>query len=196
MSDIISTKCWNQYESDFIIEELNLHIAWNSKNATNILVYLIKLFNMPHTLNLNNNGLAHFIKYNIKDKVYYDQPIIWNEIIINDEYIYDTVNKTKNVKPLYCYYYKELSISNINKIAGLNIYGIWYDNNKQSICINTNNFKEAHYIIKITLDILNDHTIDINKYISYLKSVSNKYKTKKEINMLIYKIYMLNERTL
>ena len=89
----IENKCWNQYQTKFIIDEINLSISWNSSKATKILVYLMKLFNTPHTLNLNQNGLAHYVKYNIKDMVYYDYPIIWDEIMIQDEYLYDENNK-------------------------------------------------------------------------------------------------------
>jgi hypothetical protein len=182
-------ECWNQYELNFMVEEINLHISWNSKKATDILVQLTRLLGSPNTLNLNQNGLAHFIKYNIAKKTFYEREIIWDEIMIQDEYIYDNVNNVKNLKPLYCYYKKQLTNGQIIRLCGLNVFNIWYDNNKNSICINTDDFLEAHYNIKIILDILSDDKIDITKYNTYLKSIREKYKTKKEINALLYKIH-------
>lgn len=182
--------CWNpDITNDFIIDEINLTISWNSKNATNILIYLIKIIGYPYTLNLNQNGLAHFIEYNMKNNVYYDMPVIWSDIMIYDEYIFDNISSIKQLKPLYCHYKKILNQEDINKISILNMYNIYYDNSKKFICINTNDFLEAHYIIKIILDYLNpNNNIDITLYTQYLKSIKIKYNTPILINELIKKI--------
>lgn len=185
----IDNKCWNQYQTKFMIDEINLYISWNSNKATQLLISLMKLFNTPHTLNLNQNGLAHFIKYNIKNMVYYDYPVIWSEIMVCDEYIYDEDNKVANLNPLYCHYNIELSSQHIDKIAPLNKFGIHYDINKKTICINCHNFLDTHYKLKIVFDILKNNNIEINKFITYFKSMKIKYKTKKNISILLYKIH-------
>lgn len=186
--DINNNKCWNKYTTKFFIDETNMSISWNSYKATKILVYLMKLYNMPHTLNLNQNGMAHFNNYNLKNNVYYEQPCVWYEIIINDDYNYGN-SSNKYLNPLYCYYFIKLSSQEIDRIALLNKFGVYYDINKTCICVNNDNYLECHYILKITLDILKNNDIVINKFATYLKSMKNKYNTKRDINMLIYKVY-------
>ena len=181
-------KCKNIYETDFIIDELNLYSSWNSRYAVDLLYYFSHFIGTPHTLNLNQNGLAHYINYNIKDKVFNELPIIWYEILIQDEYILDKYNKSKQINPLYCYYKIDLKDKEIDLIGKLNKYNILYDNNKKCISINTNNFIYSHILLKITLDYIKHNNIDINKFNTYLDSFKVKYNTPKELYNLILKI--------
>ena len=57
------------------------------------------------------------------------------------------------------------------------------------ICVNCHNFLDTHYKLKIVLDILKNNNIEINKFITYLKSMKIKYKSKKDISSLLYKIH-------
>lgn len=184
-------QCWNKFDTEFIQTEMKFNISWNSRIATDILFEMMNLLGTPYTLNLNQNGLAHYIKYNIKDRVLYDNPIIWSEVYVKDEYIFDEENKVNNINSLYCYYYIKLNNDQIDRIGKLLNYNIWYEIKKNFICINTNNFDDAHLLLKICLDIINKNTIDISKFNIYFRNIKHKYLESDKMNLLIPKILEL-----
>ena len=79
-------------EKNYFNYETSMSVNWNNKIARRVLITIMKLFNRPEILNTQMNGIAIWTADNLKNNIYYKLPVIFNEIILRDEYVVDMNN--------------------------------------------------------------------------------------------------------
>ena len=121
---------WIDYFKNYFDYETSMSVNWNNKLARRVLLVIMKLFNRPSILNINTNGIAIWTYDDLKNGTYYKMPIIFNEIILRDEYL-DTKN---NLLFLTVCYHLELKDIYINSLNNYHNY-ISYDSNKKMLCV-------------------------------------------------------------
>ena len=76
-------------EKNFFNYETSMSINWRNKSARRVLIIIMKLLNRPSILDLRSKVVAIWTNDDLRNAVFYKRPIVFNEIIIRDEYVYD-----------------------------------------------------------------------------------------------------------
>ena len=139
-------------EKNFFNYETSMSINWSNKSARRVLITIMKLLNRPSILDLRNKGIAIWTNNDLKNAVFYKRPIVFSEILIRDEYVYDE-NKVFN--PQYPFlsvsYNFKLDTKHISALSEYYNY-ISYDSLKHVLTVKSKTLEENILILNIFLD--------------------------------------------
>jgi len=85
-------------EKNYFNYETSMSVNWNNKLARRVLITIMKLFNRPEILTTKSNGIAIWTADNLKNNIFYKLPVVFNEIILRDEYV---ANENNVFNPYY-----------------------------------------------------------------------------------------------
>jgi hypothetical protein len=150
-------------EKNYFNYETSMSVNWNNKLARRVLITIMKLFNRPEILTTKSNGIAIWTADNLKNNIFYKLPVVFNEIILRDEYV---ANENNVFNPYYpfltvCYRCK-LENRYINSLSQFHNY-ISYDDNKFIVSVKSRTLEENLLILNIFFNDnnLNKKTIPI-----------------------------------
>jgi len=124
-------------EKNFFDYETSMSVNWNNKLARKVLLTIMKIFNRPSILDIKTAGIAIWVYNDLKNTIFYKLPIIFNEIIIRDEYLH-----TKNpIMFLTVSYHLDLNEVYINSLNNYHNY-ISYDSNKKMLYVKSRTLEE------------------------------------------------------
>lgn len=174
-------------EKNYFDYETSMSVNWNNKLARRVLLVIMKLFNRPSILNINTNGIAIWTYDDLKNGTYYKMPIIFNEIIIRDEYL-DTKN---NLLFLTVCYHLELKEIYINSLNNYHNY-ISYDSNKKMLCVKSRTLEENIVILHTFLNNNKLPKTDIANVIKNTMKLLDKKNDKEFVNSIKNYINVIN----
>ena len=139
-------------EKNYFNYETSMSVNWNNKIARRVLITIMKLFNRPEILNTQMNGIAIWTADNLKNNIYYKLPVIFNEIILRDEYVVDTNNVFNPQYPFLTVSYKcKLEEKYIKSLGQFHNY-INYDDSKFILNVKSRTLEENLLILNIFLN--------------------------------------------
>lgn len=177
-------------ERSFFDYETSMSVNWNNKLARKVLLTIMRLFNRPSILDINTNGVAIWTYMNLKNAIFYKLPIIFNEILLRDEYLY-TKN---NLLFLTVSYHLVLEEAYINSLNNYHNY-ISYDSNKMMLYVKSRTLEENLVILNIFLNNNKLPKKDIGNRIKNEMVLLNKKSEKEFINVMRTYINSINNRT-
>jgi hypothetical protein len=144
-------------ENNFFNYETSMSVNWNNKLARRVLITLMKLFNRPEILSTRAHGIAIWTYDNLKNNIYYKLPVIFNEIILRDEYIADENNVFNPQYPFLTVCYRcKLENRYIKSLNQFHDY-ITYDSNKFMLNVKSRTLEENLVILNI---FFNDNNLN------------------------------------
>ena len=144
-------------ENNFFNYETSMSVNWNNKLARRVLITLMKLFNRPEILSTKTHGIAIWTYANLKNNIYYKLPIIFNEIILRDEYIADENNVFNPQYPFLTVCYRcKLENRYIKSLSQFHDY-ITYDSNKFMLNVKSRTLEENLVILNL---FFNDNNLN------------------------------------
>ena len=164
-----------------LLSELELNISWSHTEAKKELINLTTIFGYPDTLNMNQNGLANWNNIYLKDKLFYENPNIFEDILIKDTVISRTKSPLKPINFLFLtinIHIKPQHMNIINKYKN-----VLYDNNL--LMIKTNNYLNGIFAVKVILDSLINTKINPEYLDKFIMIYHKKNNNKKNISRLI-----------
>ena len=171
-----------------LLTELELNVSWKNTNARKELIKLNRLFGYPHTLNLNQNGLAHWTSLNINNKIYMEYENIFNEILIKDEYKTKSPYQSEPIPINFIYLYKKINVK-AKDLDFLNKFkNILYDHSNKTLTIKTTSYLNGLFIFKIILESFENKKIDPNNLEQFIKLLKEKNNNNDKISRLIRKL--------
>jgi len=136
-------------EKNFFNYETSMSVNWNNKLARRVLITLMKLFNRPEILSTKAHGIAIWTYDNLKNNIYYKLPVIFNEIILRDEYIADENNVFNPQYPFLTVCYRcKLENRYIKSLSQFHDY-ITYDSNKFMLNVKSRTLEENLVILNV-----------------------------------------------
>ena len=177
-------------ERSFFDYETSMSVNWNNKLARKVLLTIMRLFNRPSILDIKTNGVAIWTYMNLKNAIFYKLPIIFNEIVLRDEYLY-TKN---NLLFLTVSYHLVLDEAYINSLNNYHNY-ISYDSNKMMLYVKSRTLEENLVILNIFLNNNKLPKKDIGNRIKNEMILLNKKSEKEFVNVMKTYINSINNRT-
>ena len=168
-------------EKNYFNYETSMSVNWNNKIARRVLITIMKLFNRPEILNTQMNGIAIWTADNLKNNIYYKLPVIFNEIILRDEYVVDTNNVFNPQYPFLTVSYKcKLEEKYIKSLGQFHNY-INYDDNKFILNVKSRTLEENLLILNI---FLNENSLNKKNIPITIKKKMAKLNKKNEIEFV------------
>lgn len=168
-------------EKNYFNYETSMSVNWNNKLARRVLITIMKLFNRPEILNTQMNGIAIWTADNLKNNIYYKLPVIFNEIILRDEYVVDTNNVFNPQYPFLTVSYKcKLEEKYIKSLGQFHNY-INYDDNKFILNVKSRTLEENLLILNI---FLNENSLNKKNIPITIKKKMAKLNKKNEIEFV------------
>ena len=168
-------------EKNYFNYETSMSVNWNNKLARRVLITIMKLFNRPEILSTKSNGIAIWTSDNLKNNIFYKLPIIFNEIILRDEYVVDENNVFNPQYPFLTVCYncklKDRYIKSLNKFHNY----ISYDDNKFMLSVKSRTLEENILILNIFLD---DNNFNKKNIPLVIKKKMTKLNKKSEIEFV------------
>lgn len=177
-------------ERSFFDYETSMSVNWNNKLARKVLLTIMRLFNRPSILDIKTNGVAIWTYMNLKNAIFYKLPIIFNEIVLRDEFL-DTKN---NLLFLTVSYHLVLEEAYINSLNNYHNY-ISYDSNKMMLYVKSRTLEENLVILNIFLNNNKLPKKDIGNRIKNEMILLNKKSEKEFVNVMKTYINSINNRT-
>ena len=177
-------------ERSFFDYETSMSVNWNNKLARKVLLTIMRLFNRPSILDIKTNGVAIWTYMNLKNAIFYKLPIIFNEIVLRDEYLY-TKN---NLLFLTVSYHLVLDEAYINSLNNYHNY-ISYDSNKMMLYVKSRTLEENLVILNVFLNNNKLPKKDIDNRIKNEMILLNKKSEKEFVNVMKTYINSINNRT-
>jgi hypothetical protein len=177
-------------ERNFFDYETSMSVNWNNKLARKVLLTIMRLFNRPSILDIKTSGVAIWTYENLKNTIFYKLPIIFNEIVLRDEYL-DTKN---NLLFLTVSYHLVLEEAYINSLNNYHNY-ISYDSNKMMLYVKSRTLEENLVILNI---FLNNNKLSKKNIANRIKNemiLLNKKSEKEFVNVMKTYINSINNRT-
>lgn len=181
-------------EKNYFNYETSMSVNWNNKLARRVLITIMKLFNRPEILNTKANGIAIWTYDNLKNSIFYKLPIIFNEIILRDEYVADENNVFNPQYPFLtvCYRCKleERYLKSLNEFHN----NVTYDSNKFMLNVKSRTLEENLVILHI---FFNDNNLNRKNIPIVMRKKMNKLNKKSEmdfVNELKNYIEEINEK--
>lgn len=168
-------------EKNYFNYETSMSVNWNNKIARRVLITIMKLFNRPEILNTQMNGIAIWTADNLKNNIYYKLPVIFNEIILRDEYVVDTNNVFNPQYPFLTVSYKcKLEEKYIKSLGQFHNY-INYDDSKFILNVKSRTLEENLLILNI---FLNENSLNKKNIPITIKKKMAKLNKKNEIEFV------------
>ena len=168
-------------EKNYFNYETSMSVNWNNKIARRVLITIMKLFNRPEILNTQMNGIAIWTADNLKNNIYYKLPVIFNEIILRDEYVVDTNNVFNPQYPFLTVSYKcKLEEKYIKSLGQYHNY-INYDDSKFILNVKSRTLEENLLILNI---FLNENSLNKKNIPITIKKKMAKLNKKNEIEFV------------
>ena len=177
-------------EKSFFDYETSMSVNWNNKLARKVLLTIMRLFNRPSILDIKTNGVAIWTYMNLKNAIFYKLPIIFNEIVLRDEFL-DTKN---NLLFLTVSYHLVLEEAYINSLNNYHNY-ISYDSNKMMLYVKSRTLEENLVILNVFLNNNKLPKKDIGNRIKNEMILLNKKSEKEFVNVMKTYINSINNRT-
>jgi len=177
-------------ERSFFDYETSMSVNWNNKLARKVLLTIMRLFNRPSILDIKTNGVAIWTYMNLKNAIFYKLPIIFNEIVLRDEFL-DTKN---NLLFLTVSYHLVLEEAYINSLNNYHNY-ISYDSNKMMLYVKSRTLEENLVILNVFLNNNKLPKKDIGNRIKNEMILLNKKSEKEFVNVMKTYINSINNRT-
>tara|TARA_Y100000389_G_C17295066_1_gene430066 strand:+ start:147 stop:851 length:705 start_codon:yes stop_codon:yes gene_type:complete len=177
-------------ERSFFDYETSMSVNWNNKLARKVLLTIMRLFNRPSILDIKTNGVAIWTYMNLKNAIFYKLPIIFNEIVLRDEYLY-TKN---NLLFLTVSYHLVLDEAYINSLNNYHNY-ISYDSNKMMLYVKSRTLEENLVILNVFLNNNKLPKKNIGNRIKNEMILLNKKSEKEFVNVMKTYINSINNRT-
>ena len=173
-------------EQDFFAYETSMNIQWRNKQARKVLIYLIDKFNTPLIMFLKHDGLALWNNTHLKNMMFYNKPVLFNEILLRDHYDH---NNTLNNYPFLSVYYKiELDNTDKDKIKNMSEYFI-YDSFRKLLEIKSKTLEENLIVLYIFLYEKITSLNDLLKFkTTYIKQFKLNKDKRKQMDTYIKKI--------
>ena len=168
-------------EKNYFNYETSMSVNWNNKIARRVLITIMKLFNRPEILNTQMNGIAIWTADNLKNNIYYKLPVIFNEIILRDEYVVDMNNVFNPQYPFLTVSYKcKLEEKYIKSLGQFHNY-INYDDSKFILNVKSRTLEENLLILNI---FLNENSLNKKNIPITIKKKMSKLNKKNEIEFV------------
>ena len=168
-------------EKNYFNYETSMSVNWNNKMARRVLITIMKLFNRPEVLSTNANGVAIWTNSNLKNNIFYKLPIIFNEIIIRDEYVADGNNVFNPYYPFLTVCYRcKLDDIYIKSLSQFHNY-INYDDNKFILSVKSRTL-EGNLLILNTF--FNDNKLNKKNIPIVIMKHMNKLNKKSELDFV------------
>lgn len=161
-------------ERNYFDYETSMSVNWNNKLARKVLITIMRLFNRPSILDTKSSGIAIWTYDDLKNTIFYKTPVIFNEIVLRDEYL-DTKN---NILFLTVSYHLDLKEVYINSLSNYHNY-ISYDSNKKMLYVKSRTLEENLIVLNTFLNSNKLSKKDISNKIKNEMILLNK-KTEKE----------------
>ena len=172
-------------ERSYFDYETSMSVNWNNKLARKVLITIMKLFNRPSILDMKTSGIAIWTYNDLKNTIFYKTPVIFNEIMLRDEYL-DTKN---NILFLTVSYHLVLKEVYINSLHNYHNY-ISYDSNKKMLYVKSRTLEENLIILNTFLNNNKLGKKDISNKIKNEMILLNKKSEKEFVSAL--KTYISN----
>jgi hypothetical protein len=177
-------------EKNFFNYETSMSINWRNKSARRVLITIMKLLNRPSILDLRSKGVAIWTNDDLRNAVFYKRPIVFNEIIIRDEYVYDE-NKVFNPQYPFLSVSYNFKLDNKHIMALSEYYNyINYDSLKHTLTVKSKTLEENILILNIFLDSPELKSVNIPIFIKKKMNKLNKKTTFEFIEQM--KMYIRN----
>lgn len=177
-------------ERSFFDYETSMSVNWNNKLARKVLLTIMKLFNRPSILDIKTNGVAIWTYMNLKNAIFYKLPIIFNEIVLRDEFL-DTKNNLLFLTVSYHLVLKEAYINSLNNYHNY----ISYDSNKMMLYVKSRTLEENLVILNVFLNNNKLPKKNIGNRIKNEMILLNKKSEKEFVNVMKTYINSINNRT-
>ena len=183
-------------EKNFFNYETSMSINWSNKSARRVLITIMKLLNRPSILDLKNKGIAIWTNNDLRNAVFYKRPIVFSEIVIRDEYVYDE-NKVFN--PQYPFlsvsYNFKLDTKHISALSEYYNY-VSYDSLKHVLTVKSKTLEENILILNIFLDSPELKAVNIPIFIKKKMGKLNKKTTFEFMEQMKMYIRNISEKDL
>tara|TARA_B110000114_G_C15021734_1_gene369167 strand:- start:77 stop:760 length:684 start_codon:yes stop_codon:yes gene_type:complete len=168
-------------EKNYFNYETSMSVNWNNKLARRVLITIMKLFNRPEILGIKANGVAIWTYDNLKNNIFYKLPIIFNEIILRDEYVADENNVFNPQYPFLTVCYRcKLEDRYIKSLSQYHNY-VSYDSNKFMLNIKSRTLEENLVILHI---FFNDNNLNKKNIPIVINKKMNKLNKKSQMNFV------------
>jgi len=177
-------------EKNYFNYETSMSVNWNNKMARRVLITIMKLFNRPEILSTNANGVAIWTNNNLKNNIFYKLPIIFNEIILRDEYVADENNVFNPYYPFLTVCYRcKLDDRYIKSLSQFHNY-INYDDHKFILSVKSRTLEENLLILNT---FFNDNKLNKKNIPNVISKHMNKLNKKSEVDFVgLLKSYIEN----
>ena len=164
-------------EKNYFNYETSMSVNWNNKLARRVLITIMKLFNRPEILSTKANGIAIWTYDNLKNNIFYKLPIIFNEIILRDEYVADENNVFNPQYPFLTVCYRcKLENRYVKSLNQFHNY-VTYDSNKFMLHVKSRTLEENLVILHI---FFNDNNLNNKNIPITLKKKMHKLNKKSQ----------------
>jgi len=181
-------------EKNYFNYETSMSINWNNKLARRVLITIMKLFNRPEILTTKNNGIAIWTADNLKNNIFYKLPVIFNEIILRDEYVATENNVFNPHYPFLTVCYRcKLDDKYIKSLSQFH-NNISYDDHKFIVSVKSRTLEENLLILNIFFTDNNLNKKNIQVSIKKKMTKLNKKSQTEFVNTLKNYIIIINDK--